>query len=145
MEASALSLSFSLSQQCVFPFLSMLCVCMHRSLAKLGYRPPHSTLQQLSEGSLRLMRQASAQDLSLTCYSFGVLGYKPPEAWWTGFWASSGAKMQQASSQGLANTFWALGRLKKVRPFWGVWSLWYYYVHCCRLQSWLCCTRPFRP
>jgi len=91
-------------------------VCVHRSLAKLGYRPPHSILQQLSEGSCRLMRQASAQDMSLTCYSFGVLGYKPPEAWWTGFWASSGAKMQAASSQGLANTFWALGRLKKGRP-----------------------------
>jgi hypothetical protein len=60
------------------------------------------------------MGSCSAQDLSLTAYSFAVLGFKPPEGWWVGFWASSGAKMEQASSQGLANMFWALGRLKKV-------------------------------
>ena len=93
----------------------MLCCC--RSLAKLGYRPAASSLQQLSTTSLSLMQHSTAQDLSLTCYSFAVLGFKPPEAWWAGFWASSGASMGQASSQGLANMFWALGRLKKVRAF----------------------------
>lgn len=93
----------------------MLCCC--RSLAKLGYRPAASSLQQLSTASLVVMKQSTAQDLSLTCYSFAVLGFKPPEAWWSGFWASSGSNMGQASSQGLANMFWALGRLKKVRVY----------------------------
>lgn len=97
----------------------MLVYCAHmgfccRSLAKLAYRPPASSLQQLSDASLAVMGSCSAQDLSLTAYSFAVLGFKPPEGWWVGFWASSGAKMEQASSQGLANMFWALGRLKKV-------------------------------
>lgn len=91
-----------------------------RSLAKLSYRPPVSSLQQMSEASLALMRRSSAHDLSLTCYSFAVLGFKPPEAWWLGFWEASGARMGQASSQGLANMFWALGRLKKVGE--GVWA-----------------------
>lgn len=86
----------------------------HRSLAKLSYRPPASSLQQLADASLVLLRSASAQDLSLTAYSFAVLGFKPPEGWWAGFWAASGPKMDQASCQGLANMFWAHGRLRKV-------------------------------
>lgn len=89
----------------------------HRSLAKLSYRPSASSLQQLADASLALLRSASAQDLSLTAYSFAVLGYKPPEGWWVGFWAVSGPKMDQASCQGLANMFWAHGRLRKV----GLW------------------------
>ena len=87
--------------------------------------PPHSTKtpSHLSHPPSHLSRtqshfstasSCSAQDLSLTAYSFALLGYMPPEAWWARFWASSKARMGQASSQALANMFWALGRLRKV-------------------------------
>jgi hypothetical protein len=124
--------------------LLLLLLLLRRSLAKLRYRPPASSLQQLCESSLALMTSpphltktpshsshppshlsrtqshfstassCSAQDLSLTAYSFALLGYMPPDAWWSRFWASSRARMGQASSQALANMFWALGRLRKV-------------------------------
>jgi hypothetical protein len=87
--------------------------------------PPHltKTASHLSHPPSHLSRtqshfstasSCSAQDLSLTAYSFALLGYLPPESWWARFWASSKARMGQASSQALANMFWALGRLRKV-------------------------------